>query len=128
MRYDARHRIAGRVAMPESDHWPDDRTHIYDYTPDAIAWAGDRDAYYVARGFVYSKDGRATVGVGVLVSAQELRTDTPRESWVQKGRDIRDRVLAKHAPEAEALQQDRWYFYDVHGRLITSGGVSVSGH
>ena len=114
--------------MPQSDRWLDDRAHVYDYTPDAIAWAGDRDAFYVAQGFVYSTDGQATVGVGVMVSGQDLRSSTPRETWVQQGSELRDRVLKKHGPEADTLQQSRWYLYDVHGRLITSGAVSLSGH
>jgi hypothetical protein len=116
-------------SMPPSDRWLDDRTHLYDYAPDSMAWAGDRDAFYVAQGFVYSKNGQSTVGVGVLVSGQDLRiTTTPPEAWVQKGRELRDRLLEKHRPEADTLQESRWYIYDVHGRLITAGGVSISGH
>ena len=93
--------------MPESDRWIDDRTHIYDYTPDAIARAGDRDAFYVARGFVYSKDGRVTVGFGVLVSAQDLRTETSRETWIQQGRALRDRLIEKHSGQVRRTLENQ---------------------
>lgn len=104
--------------MPIPHHW-EGNVHYYDYSPDIIDPYLYKDAWIVAKAWIYADDARHNLGILILFSGSDKLIDgVTHEQAISQATVLRDELISRCKEEVHSLTNNRVLIYSLRGEVI----------